>query len=755
VSAAAARAGRAAAAEPTLAVPVARALAFAALCGFGLLQWMQLLEPAASGRAGSALLAALAAVAGLLLAGRLPGRARAAAAILVGVGALALALLAGGVDDEQLSPGRWGDLAAGIGRGVSALPGARVPYRGLDEWTRLSLSLGGAVLAVLAALLAFWPRRGALGLRAVSCVLLVALYAVPVVALDLSAEFLQGALLALLVLAYLRLERLRITDAGAAAALALAVTVLGLVAAPALDKDQPWWDYETWALSNAASRTTEFAWDHDYGPLDWPRDGRELLRVKARRPAYWKATNLDDFDGARWVRDRSSTNLDGCDVSAYLAEHAGQGLQQIRVSVRNLRTQTFITAGVACRILGPPRMSSLPLGDGTYASMSRELRRGDTYGALVYTPNPNGRERSEAPRTYPASLSRYVHIELPPRQPRDLDPAAAPPALGFRVQFPMFGQPGRPQAWPADNSRTVSADARKLLRRGPYARTYALARRLSRGAETQEEIVQAVLAHLRSDRYAYTESPPPEAENLEGFLFDARLGYCQQYSGAMALLLRMAGVPARVSTGFTTGALDRDEGEYVVRDLDAHSWVEVWYADWGWVTMDPTPAAAPARSQADEQPDEGVAAAQGAPDLGGDVRTDVGRLATTEEQTPWTLIAAGAAALLLAGGLGLWLRRRHRRRMAAGWGPVAELERALARARRAPGPAATLSTVERLFARTPAAAGYVRALRDQRYAGREGAPAPAGRRAVRAELARGGGLAGRVRAWWALPPRPR
>ena len=76
------------------------------------------------------------------------------------------------------------------------------------------------------------------------------------------------------------------------------MTILGLAAAPALDTDQPWFDYETWALSNASSKSTSFSWDHSYGPLDWPRDGRELLRVKAKRPAYWKATNLDDFDGA-------------------------------------------------------------------------------------------------------------------------------------------------------------------------------------------------------------------------------------------------------------------------------------------------------------------------------------------------------------------------------------------------------------------------------------------------------------------------
>ena len=754
---AAARAGPAAAAEVTLAAPAARAMAFLALCGFAALQWMQMLEPAASQRAGYAVLAAAAAICGLLLAGRLPGRARTPAALLVTLFAFALALLGGGVADEQLQPGRWGELAAGIGRGIDALPGARVPYRGLDEWTRVVIALGGTVLAVGAAVVAFWPRRRELGWRNVSLVLLVTLYAVPAVALDLSAEFLSGALLALLVVAYLRLERLRITDAGAAAMLAVAVTILGLAAAPALDTDQPWFDYETWALSNASSKSTSFTWDHSYGPLDWPRDGRELLRVKAKNPAYWKATNLDDFDGARWVRDRSSTNQDGCaGVSLYVDEEdTKRYLQQIRVSVRNLRTQTFVTAGVACQIISP-RLASLPLGDGTYASMSRELRRGDAYGALVYTPNPNGRERQQAARTYPATMRRYASIVLPPAPQPDPPPAAAADALGYRVQFPLFGEPGVPTATPAVDPRADPVPARRLLRTGRYARTYALARRMRREAATQEDFVEAVMRYLRGDAFAYTESPSRAAENLDGFLFDAKSGYCQQYSGAMALLLRMGGVPARVSSGFSTGVLDRKAGEYVVRDLDAHSWVEVWYAGFGWVTKDPTPSAAPARSQTDDEDSDAAAAIRGAPDLGGDIRSDQARgLAATDGGTPWTLIAVGGVGVLLLAGAGLWLMRRHRRLVAAGWGPVAELERALARTRRMPGPAATLSTVETLFARAPAAAGYVRALREQRYAGHGPRPTTSGRRAVRAELARGSGLAGRLRAWWALPPKPR
>jgi len=454
MSSAAARAGPAAPAEQTLAVPAARGLAFLALCGFAALQWMHMLEPVAGQRAGYTILVAAFAICGLLLARTLPPRARTPAAVLVALAAMALALLAGGVADEQLLPGRWGELAAGIGRGISALPGARVPYRGLDEWTRLVLCLGGTTLAVLATLTAFWPRRRELGLRHVSLVLLmtlyavpavaldlsslpgarvpyrgldewtrlvlclggttlavlatltafwprrrglglhlvalillVTLYAVPAVALDLSSEFLSGAVLALLVLAYLRLERLRMSDAQAASLLAVGVVILGLVAAPALDTGRPWFDYETWALSNASARSTAFNWQHTYGPLDWPRDGRELLRVKAKRAAYWKAMNLDDFDGSRWVRDRLSANVDGCDVAGYYPEQRDKWLQSISVSVRNLRTQTFVTAGVACSV-DAPRITPLPLGDGTYATTTRSLRRGDAYKALVYTPAP-------------------------------------------------------------------------------------------------------------------------------------------------------------------------------------------------------------------------------------------------------------------------------------------------------------------------------------------------------------------------------
>ena len=84
---------------------------------------------------------------------------------------------------------------------------------------------------------------------------------------------------------------------------------------------------------------------------------------------------------------------------------------------------------------------------------------------------------------------------------------------------------------------------------------------------------------------------------------------------------------------------------------------------------------------------------------------------------------------------------------------LSELERALRRTRREPTPGTTLHVLEQRFAATPAAAGYVRALRESRYRDTPAHPTRAQRRGLRSELGRGSGVLGRVRAWWALPPR--
>jgi transglutaminase-like putative cysteine protease len=746
-----ARIPRPLASDPTLPVATARGLAFFALAGFGALHWMVLLDPAAPERALYALCAGGVAVVGLLGVARIENeRIQQAAAVAVTLVAFAFALLGGGVADELLRPDQWGALASGINRGVAALPGVRVPYRGLDEWIQIVIPLGGTVLVTAAAVAAFWPRRGRTGFPVVALTLLVALYAVPAVSLDFENEFLRGAALALLVLAFLRLEKLRVGDAGNAGVVAAGVAIVALMLAPALDKDAPWWDYERWALGAASARSTAFSWDHDYGPLDWPRDGRELLRVRAqKRPAYWKAANLDQFDGRRWAQDTMNADDPGVPENA---EAITEGTQEIKVTIRNLSSRVYITAGYA-DFLEAPTLRETPLGDGTWAA-GRTLRRGDAYTAIVYTPSTNETDRREAGNEIDRpDLFRFRALILPANGGRFQ--SGAP---NFEVLFPAFGV--EPAIYRGvigrDNTPLNQTQVLQALERGPYQRTWELAQQFRDEAETQEDVVQSVLTYLRRG-FAYTETPPPEALNLEGFLFDAKAGYCQQFSGSMALLLRMAGVPARVVTGFTSGSLDTKTKEYVVRDLDAHSWVEVWFRGIGWVTFDPTPAAAPPRSQPNEEGASPIGGASGGPpSLGGDLPSDPGRRALApEEGTPWVRIGllalAGVAAA--AGAFWLWRRRRLRAGTPKAAVAIAELERALRRTRRHPGPGTTLHSLEERFARSPAAAGYVRAVRDLRYGGRPATPTPAQRRGLRAELARGMGLAGRLRAWWALPPR--
>jgi hypothetical protein len=264
----------------------------------------------------------------------------------------------------------------------------------------------------------------------------------------------------------------------------------------------------------------------------------------------------------------------------------------------------------------------------------------------------------------------------------------------------------------------------------------------------------------------YTETPAPQEHPLDAFLFDTREGYCQHFSGAMALLLRMGGVPARVASGFTSGSYNARRKEWVVRDLDAHSWVEAYFPGQGWVAFDPTPEVAPPRAQLIDVGDDENAteAAEGGGDAGagaGDRLNDAGigdaPVAAGEDggaEVPIPTVIGGLVLLALL-AIAVRAHLRARRRFRADDPQLAELLRALRRTGRAPAPATTLAGLERALRHDEGAVRYLRAIRVARYgSGREGAvPSPADRRALREALGEGLGAAGRLRAWWALPPR--
>jgi len=118
-----------------------------------------------------------------------------------------------------------------------------------------------------------------------------------------------------------------------------------------------------------------------------------------------------------------------------------------------------------------------------------------------------------------------------------------------------------------------------------------LARDMAAGAATDTEKAVAIESRLRHD-YGYTLEMLPfaVADPLATFLFDRKKGHCEYFASAMVVMLRTQGIPARLVTGFQSGVYNPITGLQVVRESDAHSWVDAWIAGRGWTTFDPTPS---------------------------------------------------------------------------------------------------------------------------------------------------------------------
>lgn len=166
----------------------------------------------------------------------------------------------------------------------------------------------------------------------------------------------------------------------------------------------------------------------------------------------------------------------------------------------------------------------------------------------------------------------------------------------------------------------LSAEERRRYTQLPEMgeRVFQLAAQLTAGLESDLGMARAIADYLRSN-YTYdlhaADQPAEGAEFVEHFLFEQHVGYCDHFSTAMAVLLRMNGIPARWVKGFAPGEVKLDESGYVwsdVRALHAHSWVEAYLSGIGWVAFEPTPSYAGSLETAAvvlaaSQPDGGIA----------------------------------------------------------------------------------------------------------------------------------------------------
>jgi transglutaminase-like putative cysteine protease len=724
-------------ANPERLVALRTWLAFGALALYATLRWSTMLVGSERGRVLLSLAVALMLAGGLrwLVSG--PQRWLSASRLweLGMLGAVVLAALAllgiAGFPLHLLFELRLAQFGSALSDGISGVPGLLVPYIGTDPRVAAALVLAGAALLVAASLvLGTAPRTPGPGRLSLTALPLVILAVVPSAIVTPRYVSLHGLVTFLLVALLVFAPRLTLVRMGAAGLLVLAAAAIGTLGAGVIPGDQRWTDLATGpggGHGSTAGLAESFNWQQTYGTLGWPYTGATVLRVNAATPTLWKAEDLDDFDGSAWIQTTQPSMDDG-DLDGVSGATIAKWTETLRVRVAALNSPDVIAAGYAN---APDVPGAQPGVDpGTWVT-SAPLAPGESYTAMVYAPHPTAAALQAAGTDYPSVIT-------------------------------PFRSPGN-------------------LPDGPYAGVQALAQRLSVGLTTPYEYVTAVLDYLQHG-YVYTLSPPPGGKYpLAQFLLTSRQGYCQQFAGAMALLLRMKGVPARVAVGFSTGARQKNSDTYVVADQDAHAWVEVWFPHMGWVSFDPTPgrpSAGAGSRVASGVPPVSAAAAAAAAAAGATTTQPSGTVTTVpqiqtqtvEGQTSSTaagttapthpdsggdtvlvivaLGIVGALALVLLANLGLaYLRRPSAAELAA------EIERAFARCGRPLEAELTLTALAGDLADNPAAAAYVSALADVRYGQRRPGPAAGGRSALRHWLARGNGPLGWLRALWALPPR--
>jgi transglutaminase-like putative cysteine protease len=190
---------------------------------------------------------------------------------------------------------------------------------------------------------------------------------------------------------------------------------------------------------------------------------------------------------------------------------------------------------------------------------------------------------------------------------------------------------------------TLSPSERERALQLPFTgepRTRELAKQWAAANPDPQVIAQRALDLFRNN-FAYTLLAPPLGGNpVDEFLFTTRKGFCEHFAGSFVYLMRAAGVPARVVTGYQGGEFNKLGDYMIVRQTDAHAWAEIWVAGKGWVRVDPTAAVMPARVASgiasalpENEPLPGLAR----PELTPTKRLDLGWDAVNNSYNQWIL----------------------------------------------------------------------------------------------------------------------
>ena len=266
-----------------------------------------------------------------------------------------------------------------------------------------------------------------------------------------------------------------------------------------------------------------------------------VMYVRTGAPAYWRGLVFDTYSGGVWTSAQRGAKVFPPYVPARLLGPAPD--HTLGTFVQTFRLLRDLPGVVDAAY--PIESLYVPVGQlardqyGTFHTPD-VLRAGTTYSVVSYIPDLSAAELRKDP-------------------------------------MPQFN--------PDDGEWYLNASALS-----PAARALA-AKAVAGHTATEFDIVTALTAYLQANyRYSLKLGHVPAGRDpVDWFLFDAKIGYCEQFATAATLMLRSLGVPARLATGYSTGDYDPVLNQSIVRERDAHAWVEAWFPNDGWVPVDPSP----------------------------------------------------------------------------------------------------------------------------------------------------------------------
>lgn len=228
-------------------------------------------------------------------------------------------------------------------------------------------------------------------------------------------------------------------------------------------------------------------------------------------------------------------------------------------------------------------------------SWSRYPERVSQASEIVY-------EKSGASVDYTVTLEPTNHkwlvaLDLPTSKPEN---SYVGSEYVFRTKMPISKRL-RYQSSSSFDTTTIDPSPRqtnRALKLGsiPTQRVRNLVEQWQQRADKNIDVVNQALTYFNKNEFVYTLKPPKlGADPTDEFLFETRRGFCEHYAATFATLMRIAEIPSRLVVGYQGGEVNRTGNYLIVRQSDAHAWVEVWLADQGWIRIDPTAAVAPER----------------------------------------------------------------------------------------------------------------------------------------------------------------